>query len=155
MAYRTYGHHYPIRSSVRQDWIIIVLAVWFFLSPWILLFGSNVPSAQVNAGAVHAVANAAWNAWVLSVIVFLVALSALGRMEIWQQWINLILGAWIFIAPWALGFATGPYPSAKWDHWIVGALIFLISASNLYSPTAPPEDTTGPRPTGQSTPRSR
>jgi hypothetical protein len=153
MAYRTYGNDYLSRRSTRQDWIIVVLAVWFFLSPWILLFGSNVPPAQVSATAVHAVSNAAWNAWVLGVIVFLVALSAIGRMEIWQEWINLVLGAWIFVAPWALGFAIGPYPSAKWDHWIVGALIFLISASNLFSPTVPPENATGPRPTGQS--RSR
>ena len=24
----------------------------------------------------------------------------------WQDWLNLILGAWLFISPWVLGFAN-------------------------------------------------
>ena len=59
------------------------------------------------------------------------AISAIGRMELWQEWINLALGAWIFAAPWAFGFAWASLPAAAWDHWIVGALIFLISAWNV------------------------
>lgn len=116
-----------------QDPANMVLAVWFFFSPWILQFGSAASTAQPIAGshAVTAVSNAAWDAWVLSVIVFLVALLALGRWVRGPEWINLVLGAWIFAAPWALGFAYGQFPAATWDHWFVGALIFLVSASGL------------------------
>lgn len=129
----TYQRPDTNRGFRWQDPANIALAVWFFFSPWILQFGSGVSTAQPVAGAVaiNAVSNAAWNAWVLSVIVFLVALSALGRFARGQEWINLLLGAWIFAAPWALGFAFGPFPAAAWDHWIVGALIFLVSASSL------------------------
>lgn len=119
-----------------QDPANMVLAVWLFISPWVLQFGSNASTAQPVSGAaaVNAVSNAAWNAWVLAVIVFLVALSALGsfaRYARGQEWINLLLGIWIFVAPWALGFAYGPFPAASWDHWVVGALIFLVSLSGL------------------------
>ena len=113
----------------------LVLAIWFFISPWVLQFGANAAVAPPTQGA-HAVAEvsaAAWNAWVLSVIVFLVALSAMGRLARGQETINLLLGVWIFIAPWALGFAYGPYAAAAWDHWIIGALIFLVSAAALAS----------------------
>ncbi|MGH7037197.1 MAG: SPW repeat protein [Stellaceae bacterium] len=110
----------PVRSNRWQDWASLVLAIWLFLSPWVLSFGGP----ESAAGAV-----AAWNAWVLAVIVFLVALSAVGFMQFWQEWLTLILGAWIFAAPWVLGF-TG-LPAASWDHWFVGALIFLFSLSNL------------------------
>jgi hypothetical protein len=123
------------RSNRWQDWANLVLAIWLFVSPWVLQFGSGVSTAQPSAGApggpVAIVGNAAWDAWVLGVIVFLVALSALGRMELWQEWLNLLLGAWIFAAPWALGFAGGNLAAAAWDHWIVGALVFILSIWNL------------------------
>jgi SPW repeat-containing protein len=133
MTYHAYGRYDPNRSNRWQDWINLILAIWLFFSPWILQFGSQVPTDQgTSAAAVNAVTNAAWNAWILSVIVFVLALSAIGRMKLWQEWGNLVLGAWIFIAPWALQFATGPYPAAAWDHWIVGALIVIVSATGVF-----------------------
>lgn len=116
------------RTNRSQDWANLILAIWLFISPWVLQFASGPANAPGGGPAIPA-ANAAWNAWVLGVIVFIVSLSALGRMELWQEWINLLLGIWIFIAPWVLGFVH--LTAASWDHWIVGALIFLISASNL------------------------
>ena len=128
----------PLRRNRWQDWDNLILAIWLFISPWVLQFATGASAAQPGAGAVAtggaALSYASWNAWVLGVIVFLVALSALGRMEFWQEWISLLLGIWIFIAPWILGFAG--YPSAAWDHWIVGALIFLVSLWNLWSARA-------------------
>jgi len=123
----------PERRNRWQDWANFVLAIWLFFSPWILSFGSATPAAAPAQGAqaVNAVSNAAWNAWVLGVLVFLVAISAISRMEFWQEWINLLLGAWIFIAPWVLGFARGTLSAASCDYWIVGALIFLISAGSI------------------------
>ena len=52
----------------------------------------------------------------------------------------MILGAWIFVAPWALGFT--PLGRASWDHWIVGALIFLISLWSLSNVRTEPVATT-------------
>lgn len=129
----SYRYGTPSGSVRWQDAANLLLAAWFFISPWLLQFGSSVSTAQPAAGgaAVIAVSNAAWDAWILSVIVFLVALSALGRLARGQEVTNMLLGAWIFVAPWVLGFAGGPYPAAAWDHWIVGTLVFLISASRL------------------------
>jgi SPW repeat len=141
MSSQPYGHNRDNRSNRWQDWANLALATWFFFSPWILQFASNLSTAERTAGGAAAqgfsqgLSNASWNAWVLSVIVFLVAISAISRVELWQEWLNLLLGAWIFVAPWVLGFATGSQPAAgaaaAWDHWIVGALIFLVSATSL------------------------
>jgi hypothetical protein len=120
---------YPTARPAKpwQDWANLILAIWLFISPWVLQFGAGAQTAP--AGAVDAtgiaVSHAAWNAWVLGVIVFLVALSTIGNMEVWQEWFNIVLGVWIFIAPWVLGFVG--FPRASWDHWIVGALIFLLA----------------------------
>ncbi len=135
MTYDTTNRKFPTRNN-WQDWANLILAIWLFFSPWILQFGGNASTQPPVAGAhaINAVSNAAWNAWILGVLVFIVALSGIGRMELWQERINAVLGAWIFIAPWVLGFSGGRFPGANWDHWIVGALIFLIALSGLFSP---------------------
>src|SRR3954449_5817603 len=88
----------PARENYWQDWANAIIAVWFFISPWVLQFGAGAPAADGAAttgvlGAVHA---AAWNAWVLGVIVFLVAVSAVSRMDFWQEYMNIVLSIWIF-----------------------------------------------------------
>jgi hypothetical protein len=114
----TYHHAYD-RTARWPDGANLILAAWLFISPWVLQFAfTGAPGGSV----------AAWNAWVLGVVVFLVALSTMGRRFVkGQEWLNLVLGVWIFIAPWVLAFA-GRNSTPAWDHWIVGALIFLVSA---------------------------
>ena len=50
------GYRLQSRSYRWQDWAILFLAVWLFISPWVLQFGT---------GPIVAVSHAAWNAWVL------------------------------------------------------------------------------------------
>ncbi len=125
MAVPTYN---PDRSRRWQDLLNVMLAIWLFFSPWVLQFGGHASAEQPAVGMAGAQAAAA-NAWVLGAIVFLVSVSALSRMELWQEGASLVLGVWIFIAPWVLGFSG--LHAASFDHWIVGALIFAISASSL------------------------
>jgi len=128
----TYHHAYD-RTTRWPDGANLILAAWLFISPWVLQFAYT----GASGGSV-----AAWDAWVLGVVVFVVALSAMGqRFAKGQEWLNLALGVWIFIAPWVLAFAGGNSPAA-WDHWIVGVLVFLVSAgaiSNTRSVPAPVE----------------
>jgi hypothetical protein len=115
------------RRNYWQDWANAGVAVWLLVSPWLLQFGADGNAAPTAMGA--AVQAATWNARILGVLVLLVAVSAIGRMDFWQEYINLVLAIWVFIAPWMLGFAQ--LPRAGWDHWIVGGLIFLLSISVL------------------------
>lgn len=50
----------------------------------------------------------------------------------WQDWANLVLGAWLFISPWALR-SNGIYNT---DAWWVGALIVLVAIWALAMPTS-------------------
>jgi SPW repeat len=148
MATQYGGYTLQGRTNRWQNWANLILAIWLFISPWVLQFGGAVQSAA-NEPTV-AVSHAAWNAWVLGVIVFLVALSAIGNMEVWQEWWNIVLGAWIFVAPWALGFVG--IPRAGWDHWIVGALVFLLAIWSLSRLRNAPA-TAAMSPLGNRTPR--
>jgi len=124
--YRNYA--FQSRANRWQDWANLILAIWLFISPWVLQFGA-VQATNAGNGPPVAVSHAAWNAWVLGVIVFLVALSAIGNIDVRQEWWNMVLGAWIFVAPWVLGFVG--LSRASWDHWIVGALVFLFAIWSL------------------------
>lgn len=139
-----------MRGNRPQDWLLVILAIWLFISPWVLHFGAT--SAAVGGGAVTgpgvAISHASWDAWILGIILFLVAISAISRMQASQEWMALVLGAWIFVAPWALGFV--PFPRASWDHWIVGVLVFLVALANLSMfRTVHPVGTTNLPPTRQ------
>lgn len=128
--------NYPLnrRRTHWQDWVNVLLAVWLFISPWVLNFGGAVDGGT-NAGGMAAVAMyAAWNAWVLGAIIFLLSLSAVSQFTSTSEWISILLGAWVFIAPWVLGFWH--IPAASWDHWIVGAVIVILGLWSLSSPSA-------------------
>jgi len=103
-----------------QDWASLVLGIVLFISPWAL----GVAFAD-DAGSTRA----AWDAWVLGIAISLVSLAALGRMEFRQDWVNLVLGIWVFIAPWVLVFAD--HRRGGGIHWLIGALVALIAAYNL------------------------
>jgi hypothetical protein len=48
----------------------------------------------------------------------------------WQDWINLVLGLWLFASPWALGYAdTG---AAAWNAYLTGAGIALFAIIAAY-----------------------
>src|SRR5690349_21788181 len=47
-------------------------------------------------------------------------------MKRWQDWVNLVLGAWTLASPWVLGFADGQSVAA-WSAWVLGAAIIVFA----------------------------
>lgn len=90
-----------------QDWFNLVLGAWLIIAPLIGL--------GVNHGL------AAWNSYISGAVVAIFAVIALARPQLWEEWLNLIIGLWLIIAPFALGYThqTGP----MWNQIIVGLLI--------------------------------
>jgi hypothetical protein len=140
-ATRLVGERGSIRGYRSQDVANLILAVWLFISPWALQFGAYAGNGGASgapaAGPIINYGSATWDAWVLGVIIFLVSISALSEMALWQEWINLVLGVWLFIAPWALGFNSG-MPRAAWDHWVVGILVAAFALAGLATPRKEP-----------------
>ena len=48
-------------------------------------------------------------------------------MRKWQDWANLVLGLWLVLSPWILGFSGTS--SATWNGVIVGLLVGLLALS--------------------------
>jgi hypothetical protein len=103
-----------------QDWINLLLAIWLFISPWVLNF---------YPGSSSSVAQAAWNAWILGIVIGVFSIAALVKARPWEEWINLLAGAWVFISPWVLGYASTP--QALWNALVIGALVFILAIWDL------------------------
>lgn len=96
-----------MRKGLWQDWVNLVLGVWLFIAPF---FGIGA----LNESAV-------WNSYVAGIAIVVFAWASLARPQRWKEWINLLIGVWLIIAPFALGYTD--QPAAMWNHIIVGLLV--------------------------------
>jgi hypothetical protein len=55
------------------------------------------------------------------------------RVRRWQDWSNLVLGAWLFFSPWLIQYPSDTL-NATWNAHIVGAAIVLFAALAVYMP---------------------
>jgi len=94
------------------DWGNLVLAACLFIAPWVLNFVDQT--------------TAAWSAWIAAVVIGGMAVLALIWFAEWEEWINVVLGVWVAIAPWVLGFYA--VTAATWSHVILGVLIAALAA---------------------------
>jgi hypothetical protein len=115
------------RNTMIGDVVNLLLAVWLFLSPWIVGFVGVMP--------------AAWAAWLSAIAIGIFAIAALAAMAEWEEWINLALGIWVLISPWVLGFSTTQPPTTALS--LTGLAVAVIAAIEiLVLHCAPPPRTT-------------
>jgi SPW repeat len=98
------------------DVINLVLAVFLFLTPWIFGFLPDTAAAP--------------NAWISGVIIGGIAIAALTSFAEWEEWVNLVLGLWVIVSPWALGFVT--QSAAKSACVVVGLIVAALAAIKLW-----------------------
>ncbi len=103
-----------------QDWANLLLGLWIFILPWAV----RHPMADGAAAG-----SLMWNFWVAGLAVAVLALTALVAYQAWAEWVNLILGAWLLISPWALGFSSATL--VTWNAVIFGVLIAAFAGWKL------------------------
>jgi len=105
----------PLRAGY-QDWVNLVCAVLLFISPWILAFSGE-------SGATRA-------AWITGVVVAVFAIAALVQFAEWEEWVSGLLGLWMILAPWIVGFASVGLAVAAFV--VLGIVVLAASASELW-----------------------
>ena len=75
-----------------QDPLNLILGIWMIISPWALKYSAEQTTTR--------------NAVILGILIGLAALFALFRVMAWEEWGNFILGIWLIISPWLLGFSN-------------------------------------------------
>ena len=102
-----------------QDWVNVLLGLWVFGSPWLL---EHTMLTEVPGGGLLGM----WNAWIVGLAVVVIAGIAIYAYNSWEEWTNIILGAWLLISPWVLGFSTSA--ALMWNAVIFGVLVIGFAA---------------------------
>ena len=104
------------QSSTWEDWTNLILGLWLIASPWLLHFTGTTA--------------AAWNGWISGAIIAALAAAALYQVQKWEEWTNVVVGIWLAVSPWVLGFSNDP--ATTWNAVIVGLGVLCVAGWELY-----------------------
>ena len=104
-------------AKTPQDIINLICGALLFISPWIAGFAAQ--------------GRAASTAWVGGVVIVVMAGAALLQFAEWEEWVALVVGVLMVIAPWALGFAA--VQSAAIVCVVLGIIVALSSIWELWT----------------------
>jgi hypothetical protein len=104
-----------------QDPVNLILGLWVLISPWVLGFTAS--------------SNATGDAVVVGILVALAGLLATTRWQMWEEWAELVLGIWLIVSPWVLGFSD--LKSATYNGVILGIVIAVLGAWSLVNTRNP------------------
>jgi predicted cobalt transporter CbtA len=67
--------------------------------------------------------------WVTSAIIAILSLAAIIAYRDWEEWLNVLLGLWLIVSPWLLGF---PHTRAMHISIGFGAVIVFLALLDLF-----------------------
>jgi len=102
------------RRESALDLYNVVLAVILLASPW--LFTMTNTTARIDL-------------WASSAAVIAISVAAIVAFARWEEWAILLLGIWLVVSPWILGFA---HTRAMHFSIGIGVLIAFLSALELF-----------------------
>jgi predicted MFS family arabinose efflux permease len=102
------------RRTSALDCYALVFGLFLFVSPWLFAYVSERVRIEIWASGAALVA---------------IAIAAIIAFSDWEEWLNLLLGAWLMISPWVLGFV---HTSAMHVSVLVGAMVVFIAALELW-----------------------
>ncbi len=102
-----------------QDIVCLVLGVWLVASPWVLGF--------------TAIQAATWNAVILGFVIVLMSAAELVKFHDWEEWTDVLVGGWLAISPWVLGFPAEAGGTALFtaNFVVVGLLVLAMAAWSM------------------------
>ena len=98
-----------------EDWVNLVLGIWLCASPWVVQFSDVTTPTQ--------------NAFVVGVLLILTEIVTLSAFRVWEEWVTVVLGAWLVISPWVLGIAA-LVPKANFV--IVGLVVLALALYEIW-----------------------
>jgi hypothetical protein len=112
------------RSESVLDVYNLCFAAFLFASPWLFAFASR---------------NGKVDDWISSAAVAAIAIAAIVGYANWKEWLNILLGAWLVVSPWVLGFA---HTKAMHFSIATGILVAFMATIELILVNFPPETST-------------
>ncbi len=104
-----------------QDHIIFVVGLWLIVSPWSL--GALGPDA-LPLGA------AAWSFFFCGLVVAALGGLAYASRYVWEDRLDVLLGAWLISSPWILRFAD--HALLTWNAILSGLALMILAGWVLW-----------------------
>lgn len=104
-----------LKSAKLENWLNFFWGLWVFCIPWTLADG-------FKSNAVNVVM---WNFLVVGGVVMLMSMSAIRRLQPWEEWLSLFAGVWLIFSPWFLVYSDNKI--LLWNSLFFGVLISGLS----------------------------
>jgi hypothetical protein len=101
------------RESIL-DLYNLLLAALLFASPWLFRLTNSPGRADLLASGA---------------VIALISLAAIIAYKDWEEWANMLLGLWLIVSPWLLGFA---HTRAMHFSIGVGVVVAFLAALDLW-----------------------
>ncbi len=100
-----------------EDWVSWGLGIWLLIAPWTLHFELQPAATRASV--------------ITGVLLILVEAVTLSAFRAWEEWLNVVLGAWLIVAPWVVG-ASG---AARVNFIVVGVLVLALAVYEMRNPS--------------------
>jgi hypothetical protein len=103
-----------LRHESALDFYTVAFGLFLFVSPWLFAYADE--EARIDL-------------WASGAAIAAMSVAAIIAFAKWEEWLNLLLGAWLIVSPWALGFT---HTRAMHVSIAVGALVAFVAALELW-----------------------
>ena len=102
------------RAELVLDLYNLLLAMVLFAAPWFFAHAGQTAVVDLRLS---------------SAAIIILSLAAIIAFSTWEEWVNLLLGLWLVVSPWPLGFA---HTRAMHYSIAIGATIAFLAALDLW-----------------------
>lgn len=104
--------------ATRKEWVLdlynLALGVFLFASPW--LFAMTGATARLDS-------------WITGLLLLVVSAAAIVAFREWEEWIRLLVGIWMVVAPFVLGF---PHTTGMHVSIAIGCIVLFLTLLELF-----------------------
>ena len=111
------------RRVAALDCYTGAFGLFLFVSPWLFAYVSETARMDI---------------WTCGAVIAAISVAAMVAFSDWEEWANLLLGLWLIISPWVLGFA---HTRAMHVTILIGVLVAFFAALELWIVHFEPDDT--------------
>ena len=102
------------RSESVLDIYKLLLALFLFVTPWLFAYANE--EAKIDL-------------WASSAAIVVLSFAALIAFSYWEEWLNFLIGLWLVVSPWVLGFA---HTRAMHYSIGIGAVVAFLAALEMW-----------------------
>ena len=96
------------------DVVNLFLGTILFFSPWLF---------SLSAGAPRQIAS------IIGLLIAVLSIAALAAFAVWEEWVNLIAGLCLIVAPWLLGFQ---HSNAVTVDVVIGTVVAALAVFEIW-----------------------